>query len=186
MRWQEIFKGADSTLLHSPLYVKDSALMAQQYWRNNTEERRQILLPFFWNVLSNKGQINGNRDLNNKVNVANLYKISYPGYNEILTGYADWFFIPNLAVLNHNKNILQYLNDNKAYTGKVAAFCSWNVFPFILDEKNNSLPVNAGYELLPEDNDNDSLINDVQNSVTDQNNTRHDLRCCTRYVCRRF
>src|SRR5258707_815297 len=73
-RWQEIFKGADDGLLRNTNYVKDTGLMLQQYWHSNTEERRRRLLPFFWNVIARQGQLMGNRDFDNNVNVANLYK----------------------------------------------------------------------------------------------------------------
>lgn len=185
VRWQEIFKGADAALLRNPRFVKDSALMLQQYWHSNPEERRRRLLPFFWSVIEQQGQLLGNRELNNKVNVANLYKISYPGYNEILTGYADKKFIPNLDVYNPNSNILQYLNTQKAYSGKVAAFCSWRVFPYILDEKDSSFPVNAGYEMLEDNDSSNVLFNSVQKSIAVKGNTRHDLltyECAKNYI----
>ncbi len=145
-RWQEIFTGADSMLLRNTNCVKDTRLMMQQYWHNDAAERRRRLMPFFWNVIEQQGQLLGNRNFDNDVDVANLYKISYPGYSEIFTGYADKLFIPNLAVTNPRSNILQWLSKQPAYGGKVAAFCSWRVFPFVLDEKNGTVPVNAGYE----------------------------------------
>ncbi len=185
VRWQEIFKGADADLLRNPRFVKDSALMLQQYWNSNPEASRRRLLPFFWSVIEQQGQLLGNRALNNKVNVANLYKISYPGYNEILTGYADKKFIPNLDVNNPNSNILQYLNTQKAYQGKVAAFCSWRVFPYIFNEKDSSFPVNAGYEMMEEKDSYNTIINGVQKSVTVKNGTRHDLltyECAKNYI----
>jgi Metalloenzyme superfamily len=184
-RWQEVFRGADSVLLGKTAYVKDTGLLREQYWHTDEQKRRQQLLPFFWNVIAKHGQLMGNRDFDNHVNVANLYKISYPGYSEIFTGYADKLFIPNLAVNNPRSNILQWLSNQPGYKGKVAAFCSWRVFPFILDEKNGQLPVNAGYEALDEDDSGSALINGVQQSMYDQNNTRHDLltfECAKNYV----
>ena len=175
-RWQEVFKGADSALIRDARYVKDTALMRRQYWDDNTEIRRQKLLPFFWSVISQQGQLSGNRDFENDMNVANLYKISYPGYNEIFTGFADRKFIPNLAVRNHNSNIFEYLNHKKEYRGRVAAFSSWNIFPFILNEAGTNLPVNSGYEMLAESEDSlPSLINQVQKNVLHKTGTRHDM-----------
>ncbi|MEO6723364.1 MAG: hypothetical protein ABIN67_23560 [Ferruginibacter sp.] len=184
-RWQEIFKGADAALLHNTNCVKDTGLMLQQYWHNDPEERKRRLMPFFWTVIAQQGQLLGNRDLDNDVNVANLYKISYPGYSEIFTGYADKLFIPNLTINNPRSNILQWLNKQPGYNGEVAAFCSWRVFPFILHEKNGRLPVNAGYEALDEQDNTSDLINGVQQSVYDKNNTRHDLltfECAKNYM----
>lgn len=184
-RWQEIFKGADEALLRNTNYVKDTTLMLQQYWHSNTQERRRRLLPFLWTVIAQQGQLLGNRDFDNDVNVANLYKISYPGYSEIFTGFADKFFIPNLSVNNPRSNILQYINNQPQYNGKVAAFCSWRVLPFVLNEKNGHLSVNAGYELLKENDSTSSLINEVQQSMYHQSNTRHDLltfECAKNYI----
>jgi hypothetical protein len=175
-RWQEVFKGADSILIRDSRCVSDTGLIKQQYWDETTEKRRERLLPFFWNVIAKQGQILGNRDYKNDVNVSNLYKISYPGYSEIFTGFADKKFVPNLSVRNRNDNILDYLNDQKEYYGHVAAFSSWNVLPFILDEKKGGVPVNSGYELLDEKEDSvNMLINQVQNNVTHKGNTRHDM-----------
>jgi len=185
IRWQEVFKGADGALLHNSNYVKDTGLMAKQYWHPDVNERRRRLLPFFWSVIEGQGQLLGNRDFDNDVDVANLYKISYPGYSEMFTGYADKLFIPNLAVNNPRSNVLQWLNEQPGFTGKVAAFCSWRVFPFILDEKHGTLPVNAGYEELMEKDSSSVLINEVQQSMDDENNTRHDLltfECAKNYL----
>jgi hypothetical protein len=185
VRWQEIFKGADGELLRNPGFVKDSAIMLQQYWHIDSEERRRRLMPFFWSVIEQQGQLMGNRELNSKVNVANLYKISYPGYNEILTGYADKKLIPNLDIYNPNGNILQYLDTQEGYRGKVAAFCSWRVFPYILNEKDSSIPINAGYEMADEHAPDDTIFNSVQESIAVKNNTRHDLltfECAKNYI----
>ena len=85
-------------------------------------------------------------------------------------------FLPNLAVRNRNENILNFLNEQKAYNGRVAAFSSWNVLPFILDEKMNGMPVNSGYEYLEETDDEENiLINQVQKNIVHKTNTRHDL-----------
>jgi hypothetical protein len=175
-RWQEVFRGADSLLIRDTAYVKDTGLICQQFWSADVEERRRKLLPFFWSVIAQNGRLSGNRSYGNEVNVANLYKISYPGYNEMLTGYADKKFIPNLSVRNRNTNILEYLNTTENYSGKVAAFSSWNVMPFILNERKTGIPVNSGYEMLEEGEDTlNTLINEVQQNVVHKGHTRYDL-----------
>ena len=175
-RWQEVFKGADLDLIQNENFVKDTALIRQQFWCEDLIERRKKLMSFFWNVIAENGMLAGNREYGNEVNVSNLYKISYPGYNEILTGFADKKFIPNLTVWNKNTNILEYLNSCDNYSGKVAAFCSWNLMSYIIDEKHNHLPVNSGYEILEEKDDSlNQIINGLQNSVAHKSTTRHDL-----------
>ncbi|MGZ5219067.1 MAG: hypothetical protein ACXWC7_03280, partial [Chitinophagaceae bacterium] len=88
-RWQEIFTGADASLINNVTCTPDTATMKLLYWANSEEERRQKLMPFFWNVLARNGQLYGNRNFDNKVNTANIYTFSYPGYNEIFTGTTD-------------------------------------------------------------------------------------------------
>src|ERR1700722_8627404 len=149
-RWQEIFTGADPLLVGNPDYVRDTLLTRRLYWDSTAKERRKKLLPFFWNTVAVEGRIYGNRQLGNKVNVRNWYKISYPGYNEIFTGHTDAISSPNLAIPNKNVNVLEYLNHTAEYRGKVAVFTSWNVFPYILNEERSGLPVNSGYEALGE------------------------------------
>lgn len=149
-RWQEVFNGADSTLLHDEDATPGHELLTPIYWDASSSERRKKLLPFFWNVLAAKGQLYGNRAYKNKVNVSNAYSLSYPGYNEMFTGYADPFIASNDKYYNPNINIFEYLDAKAAFKGKVAAFTSWDVFPYILNEKRNRLPVNSGYEDMRE------------------------------------
>src|SRR5690625_2914569 len=88
-RWQEMFRGADSAkLFPKRLFGMDSVLKIRQYWGKDRAERRKKLMPFFWSYLVRHGQLYGNRDLGNKVNVTNPFWVSYAGYNEIFTGYA--------------------------------------------------------------------------------------------------
>jgi hypothetical protein len=174
VRWQEVFKGADPLLICNEEYVKDTSLTRELYWDSSADLRRRRLMPFFWNTLAKKGCLMGNRAFDNKVNVKNFYKISYPGYNEIFTGHTDAFISPNLAINNKNINVLEYLNSTQAYHGKVAVFTSWNVFPYILNESRNGLPINSGYEKLKEENDREAeLIDSVQGSMS-ETHTRHD------------
>lgn len=175
-RWQEVFKGADAALLSNPAFVKDTALMRQLYWDDSTDIRRRKLMPFFWNVVVKQGCLYGNRQWNNKVNVRNFYKISYPGYNEMLTGFVDGRFVPNLPVANRNTNVLEFLNRQKGYQGKVVAFSSWNILPYILNERSGTFSVNSGYEPLEEANDpTAAVINSVQAYMTDKGSTRYDM-----------
>jgi hypothetical protein len=177
LRWQEIFKGADERILHDRSYVDDAGLLKEMYWDADTAQRRKKLLPFFWNVIARKGQLYGNRMYGNKMNVANRYKFSYPGYNEIFTGYADARFVPNTPVVNKNTNVLEFLNREQGYEGKVVAFTSWDVFPYILNEKRSGLMVNSGYEPLPGVTDTGNLchlINTFQDGMKDKGNTRFD------------
>jgi hypothetical protein len=78
--------------------------------------------------------------------VANPYKFSYPGYNEIFTGYADTIINSNDYPNNPNVNLLEFLNADKRYAGKVAAFTAWNAFNRILNEDRSGVPVMAAFD----------------------------------------
>jgi len=175
-RWQELFGGADEALINNPKFVSDTSLSKEMYWHQDTVMRRAKLMPFFWNIIAKKGQLYGNRRYQNKMDVKNIYKFSYPGYNEIFTGYADLKFVPNTPVPNRNTNILEWLNNQDEYKGKVVAFTSWNIFPYILNEKRMGLPVNSGYEILHQTDSNPvfQLINMVQEDVANKKHTRYD------------
>ncbi len=176
LRWQEVFGGADKAIVGNREYVEDPALLRQMYWDDNKEERRKKLMPFLWNIVAGKGQLYGNRRLGNKMNVSNFYKFSYPGYCEMFTGFASRRFVPNTPVSNRNTNIFEFLNKRPRFQGKVAAFTSWNIFPYILNEKRSGFLVNSGYEAL-EGTDSNAVfaaINKLQDSVRDKCHTRYD------------
>ena len=176
-RWQELFFGADSVLINSTKYTADTLLTKLQYWDTDYNERRKKLMPFFWNVIAKQGQIMGNRVYDNNVDVSNFYKFSYPGYNEMLTGYSDPLIYSNKQIENKNTNILEYLNENENYKGKVVAFSSWSVFPYILGQHRNNLPVYSGYQTLPDTAENATMqmINEVQYKlVVEKRVTRYD------------
>ena len=144
-RWQELFQGADSALMHQQKEFKDARL-TEKFWRDDVSERRKSLLPFFWNTIAVQGQLFGNRTYGSKVNVSNQMWFSYPGYNEILTGRADDERInSNDKIYNPNTNVLEFLNKQPAYNGKVAAFSSWDVFPHIINDKRSGVYVSTGW-----------------------------------------
>jgi hypothetical protein len=147
-RWQELFSGADPLLVANRDYVGDTTALKSNFWRATPEERRSLLMPFFWNEVVKIGQLHGNRFKGSMVNLTNTMWFSYPGYNEILSGEADDIRITsNKKINNPNKTILERVNNLPGYRGKVAAFGSWDVFPFIINEERSGVPVNAGFEL---------------------------------------
>jgi Type I phosphodiesterase / nucleotide pyrophosphatase len=145
MRWQEIFGGAQKQIILDHNEVSDSALTCGKFWNDDLVKRRSLLMPFFWTVISTQGQLYGNRNLGSHVNVTNNQWFSYPGYSEILTGIADNERIhSNDKIENPNKNVLEFIGSQPAFIGKVAAYTSWDVFPYIINSKRNGIPVNSG------------------------------------------
>ncbi len=141
-RWHEVFLGMDKIIAQDKRYHQDdSALLFARYWADDIKERRKKLLPFFWTTLAEKGQIYGNRLLGNRVNVANPYWFSYPGYSEIMTGFVDTAINSNEYKANPNITVLEFLHAQPALKGKVAAFAAWDAFDRILNEKRSGIPV---------------------------------------------
>jgi len=144
MRWQELFQGADRDIINCKKYVKDPKSIKDRFWDNNPVVSREKLFPFIWSTIASQGQIYGNRTLGNKVNVANRYWFSYPGYNELLTGYPDRRINSNARRNNPNQTILEFVNQQKEYKNKVAAFASWDVFHYIINQQRSGIHINAG------------------------------------------
>src|SRR5690606_19752147 len=107
LRWQEVFSGAEKLLLHKTIGgVKNVKNTEAAYWRETPEERRSVLLPFFWTEIVKNGQIFGNQQKNSKAQITNQMRFSYPGYNEILTGFADPNIDSNAKRPNENVTVL--------------------------------------------------------------------------------
>ena len=122
VRWQEIFFGADSTLIFNKDFTKDSAKVVNQFWDDDENQRRQKLMPFFWSTIANHGQLVGNVQKGSVVELKNPYWFSYPGYSEILVGYVDSTRNSNASENNPNITVLEYIHDQPGFGGKVAAF----------------------------------------------------------------
>lgn len=164
-RWQELFTGAEQRLICKE-FVNDSAKIAAKFWAETPSERRKKLMPFFWSVLATEGQLYGNRLEGNFVNVTNKQWFSYPGYNEILCGFADDEHVnSNDKFENPNINVLEFIQKQKGFTGKVAAFSSWDVFPFIINTKRSGVPVNAGLVQKEKPNEKEKWLNQLMYQV---------------------
>jgi hypothetical protein len=163
LRWKDVFRGADSVKFFPKLVgLKDSALRGKKIWAHNREEKRKKLMPFFWETIAIKGQIYGNRDLGSLMNVKNRYWFSYPGYNEMFTGYPDTLINSNDFRANPNTTIQEFVNKQPGYKNSVAAFASWEAFSRILNKERCGFPVNAGYQAV-----NDKKPNKAQQALSD-------------------
>jgi hypothetical protein len=145
-RWQEVFEGADPGILTKDKFVSDEKGI-EEFVGTSVEESRRKLMPFIWNTVANEGQLYGNRNFGNKVNCTNFQLISYPGYNEMLAGYADQRVHSNKKRANPNATVLEFLNRQNEYRDRVAAFSTWDAFPFILNEQRSGIHINAGTAL---------------------------------------
>ena len=59
------------------------------------------------------------------------------------------------------------MNQQPGFEGKVAAFGSWDVIPFIINEQRSQIPVNAGYEPAKGDSlsERERLLNELQYQI---------------------
>jgi hypothetical protein len=144
LRWQEAFNGADEKLINDQGFVKDTKHLNEKFWDSSPIKRRELLMPFLWSTIEKEGVIIGNRDIGSNMSVSNKWYFSYPGYSEIFTGIADNTINSNQKVLNKNISFLEWLN-NKGNYNNIAAFGSWNVFPYIFNTERSKLHVNAGF-----------------------------------------
>lgn len=151
LRWQELFYGADTELAHDSRFVRDAKLLSPLLEGNKAEK----LMPFFHQQIKKQGLLVGDRHRGSLMNVSNKARVSYPGYNEMLSGVADPGLHNNTRRYNPNVTVLEWLNQQPGLQGQVAAFGSWDMLPYILNVPRSQLPVNAGFasasgELTPE------------------------------------
>jgi hypothetical protein len=119
LRWYDLFTGIDPLLMNR----KDAGMtetgapeLRDRLWKPQPEDRRLALLPYFWGTRAPSGVVLGNPAKGSSVQVTNRYRVSYPGYSEILTGRAQ------------------------------AVFGSWDMFHYIAESRRGEIFINAGYE----------------------------------------
>lgn len=146
-RWQEIFGGADPELLETKKTGADLQAARATFWRSSLEERRLALAPFLWDTVVREGQLVGDVDLGSQILVTNPFKISYPGYHELLCGFPSDKIDSNRKVPNPDLTVLEWLHGRPGFGDSVAAFCSWDVFPSILNRERCGFPIDCGEPL---------------------------------------
>ncbi len=170
LRWQEVFTGADPTLMnseHGGIWA-DPAVLRKEFWRDDVSERRAALFPFLWSVVAKQGQIFGNQTKGSIAHVTNGLAFSYPGYNEMLTGHPDPRIDRNEFGPNPNMTVYEWLNHFPEFKGKVAVYGTWSTFADIFNERRSHLVMQAGWD-LPEKgtlSPRQQLLNDLFTTTT--------------------
>jgi hypothetical protein len=173
-RWKEVFQGADHRILYSDKYVTDKSVQSR-FDGTTDAERREKLMPFFWNTIAKQGQLYGNRKRRNNVNVSNIHLISYPGYSEMLVGYADPKVSSNRLEENPNSTVLEYINGHNEFRDKVAVFGTWNAFPYIVRKHKSLLHVNSGFDLAEGTiSEKEKWMNENRDSIENDHGSRYD------------
>ena len=170
LRWQEIFTGADPALLNSEtggIWDKPEDLH-REFWRDDVAQRRDALFPFLWGTVATRGQIFGNQNENSVAHVTNGLAFSYPGYNEMLTGFPDPRINSNEFGPNPNTTVFEWLNKMQEFQGKVAVYATWLNFRDIFNEPRSHLLMQVGWDqpyhgtLTPRQ----QLLNELYRSTT--------------------
>jgi hypothetical protein len=130
LRWQEVFNGVDPQLAKTtkpPVAVRP----------------REALMPFLWTEVAAKGVILHGA-------VTNAYRVSYPGYSEILTGRAqDDVIKGNDPIQNPVPTVLEVVREKlKLERTKVALIGTWDTFRKIGEHTPGSVVINAGLQNL--------------------------------------
>jgi hypothetical protein len=149
LRWQEVFTGADPTLLNEKnggIWDKEEDLR-REFWRTDAGERRKALLPFLWTTVAAHGQIFGNQARGSIARVTNGLAFSYPGYNEMLTGHPDARINANEFGPNPNISVFEWLNGLPDLHGRVSVFATWATFKDIFNVQRSHLPLQVGWDL---------------------------------------
>lgn len=151
-RPQEFFGGADESLIDRKAGgVPDVDALKARYWRDDAGGRREALLPFIWGTVAKQGQVFGDASKKSPAKLTNGLKFSYPGYNEIFCGFGDPRVDSNDKVPNPNRSVLEFLDGQPAFKGRVAAYCTWDVFPSIFRTGQNSLKLQVGCDPIADE-----------------------------------
>ena len=149
VRWQEVFTGADATLLNEKdggIWDKEEDLR-REFWRADANERRKALFPFLWSTVAAHGQIFGNQARGSIARVTNGLAFSYPGYNEMLTGHPDARINSNEFGPNPNISVFEWLNTLPDLHGRVSVYATWATFKDIFNVRRSQLPLHVGWDL---------------------------------------
>ena len=161
-RWQELFCGVDRRITSRKKWIahEDSV---RRFMSPSRAESRSLLMPFIWEVIEKEGQLYGNRNFKNKVNCTNHHLISYPGYSEMFVGFRHPKVSSNRKENNPHATVFEAIQRSPAFANQVAAFATWDAFPYILREKTSRIHVNAGSEAARGDiSRQEALLNRIQ------------------------
>jgi uncharacterized Ntn-hydrolase superfamily protein len=146
LRWQELFGGAQRSLMGKGGRVRDSAALARDFWRDTPEARRQALLPFLWGTVAAQGQLFGDTLAGSPARLLNPLQFSYPGYHEAFAGYSDPRIDSNDHPPNPNVTVFEWLHQDPAFRGQVAAWATWSAFGRIFNTGRSGIPVADGWD----------------------------------------
>jgi hypothetical protein len=171
LRWQEVFTGADPGLLNdrdggSWLAEED---LRKRYWSDDVAARRRLLFPFLWGTVATRGQLFGNQLQGSIAQVTNGKAFSYPGYNEMTTGFPNDSIDSNEFGMNPNATVFEWLNAQPQFRGRVAVYGTWNAFDRIFNKPRSHLVMQTGWALNPKarETPRDALLRELFATTTE-------------------
>jgi hypothetical protein len=170
LRWQEIFTGADPALLNEKAggsWLAEADLR-KRYWRDDVDARRALLFPFLWGTAARQGQIFGNQLKGSVAHVTNGKAFSYPGYNEMTTGYPNDAIDSNEFGPNPNASVFEWLNNMDEFRGRVAVYGTWDAYQRIFNKGRSGLVIQTGWNLPPKAHETprDALLRELYATAT--------------------
>ena len=96
-------------------------------WRDTTAGRREEKKKLVRRVEGQQGKNYGKKEKGSVEQVTNGMKFSYPGYNEMSTGYPNDAIDKNEFGPNPNATVFEWLNKIDEFRGKVAIYGTWDV-----------------------------------------------------------
>lgn len=116
LRWQEVFHGADPEILRNSQFIRHADQLAE------LPTKPQQLMPFVHQTIASQGMLVGDRRRGSAMQVSNPWHFSYPGYNELLSGYPDPAINSNGKIANPNVTVLEWLNQQPGMSQQVCGF----------------------------------------------------------------
>ena len=170
LRWQEIFTGADPALLNEKAggsWLAEADLR-KRYWREDADTRRALLFPFLWGTVAKQGQIFGNQLKGSVAHVTNGKAFSYPGYNEMTTGYPNDAINSNDYGPNPNASVFEWLNNMGEFHGRVGVYGTWDAYQRIFNKGRSGLVIQTGWTLpqKPHESPRDALLRELYATTT--------------------
>ncbi|HMK86844.1 MAG TPA: alkaline phosphatase family protein [Steroidobacteraceae bacterium] len=151
LRWQEVFTGAEEDLLNDTAggsWMSEKELR-ERYWRASPSERRAVLFPFLWGTVAKQGQLFGNQTVGSIAHVTNGKAFSYPGYNEMTTGFPNPAIDSNEFGPNPTPTVFEWLNQSDEFHGRVAIYGTWAVYDNIFNKQRSGLVMQTGWTPPP-------------------------------------
>lgn len=170
LRWQEIFTGADPTLLNEKeggSWLAEADLR-KRYWRADVDARRALLFPFLWGTVAKQGQLFGNQTKGSIARVTNGMAFSYPGYNEMSAGFPDPRINSNGFGPNPNMTVFEWLNKFDEFHGRVAIYGTWQIHDDIFNKSRSGLVMQTGWTLprKAQETPRDALLRELYDNTT--------------------